>query len=208
MSTIAWPTGLSKGPTRLEWGLRANTQSFTSPLNGETETLELPGARWMCRLTMPPFKGTLALNDQGIMAAYIMKLRGQANRAALYNFKRSTPLGTINTTGVTVNGAVSAGATAVTFAGAGNAKTLQTGDFFSVAGELKMVVDGPYTSTSGGAMSNVAFEPPVRVAWSNGAAVTLDKPTALFILESSEAGWRSSVGDVTEFDLAFVEAFA
>jgi hypothetical protein len=210
MSTIAWPTmSAAAYPSSLRWELRANTQSFMSPLSGAVETVELPGARWACSFSMPALQGNSSRNDSGIFQGWLMRLRGQANRAALYNFKRPTPIGTINLTGVTVSGVVAAGASSCYFAGGGDGKTLMDGDMFAVNGELKMVVNGPYTqSGSPSTIGPISFEPPTRAAWANGDAVTLNKPTALFILQNPQVGGKHSPGDINEYELDMIEVFA
>lgn len=43
-----WPQ--SPAPSRLEWNLLTRTQSFTSPLTGQTQTISLPAAKWQAIL--------------------------------------------------------------------------------------------------------------------------------------------------------------
>lgn len=203
MTDIAFPT-LSRGAVQvLRWIVVRPAQLFRSPLDGTLQTGATQGPRWDAVLSLRPMLEADAVEIE----AFLAKL-GQGNRALIPYFKRKVPRGTITTSGVTVNGALSAGATQLTLAGSGNAKTLQTGDCFSVGGEFKMAVDGPYTSDALGAMLNVKFEPPLRAAVSSGAAVTLSSPTVKMVLKSAEAGWDSRPPVITEFDaIAFEEAF-
>jgi hypothetical protein len=203
MTDIAFPTLSRESVQVLRWIVVRPAQLFRSPLDGTLQTGSTQGPRWDAVLSLRPMLEA----DSVEIEAFLAKL-GQGNRALIPYFKRKVPRGTITTSGVTVNGALSAGATQLTLAGAGNAKTLLTGDCFSVGGEFKMVVDGPYTSTAGGAMSNVKFEPPLRAAVSSGAAVTLSSPTVRMIIKSPEAGWDTQAPLRTGFDaLAFEEAF-
>lgn len=203
MTDIAFPTVSGESIQVLRWMVVRPAQQFRSPLDGTLQTGSLQGPRWDAVLALRP----MVEADAAEIEAFLAKL-GQSNRALIPYFKRRSPRGTITTSGVTVNGALAAGATQLTLAGCGNAKTLLTGDCFAVGGEFKMVVDGPYTSDGVGAMANVKFEPPLRAAVSSGAGVTLDAPTVRMILKSAEAGWDTRAGLVSEFDsLAFEEAF-
>lgn len=205
MTDIVFPTLTRSAPPEVQWRHKSVAQIFQSPFDGSTQTGSFHFGSWYCAMTWP----NLEEADASLLQAFLMKLRGRANRALVHNFARPVPRGTINLSGVTVNGALSAGASQLTLAGCGNAKTLLTGDFFSVGGEFKMVVDGPYTSDAGGAMANVKFEPPLRAAVSNGAAVTLDKPTCTMMVVDPEAlGWSTRAPILTDVPLEFMEAFA
>lgn len=211
MSNIAFPSlsALRDSPPSLDWRLISNTQVFTSDLSGSVQTLELPGSRWACDIPW----ADLEEDDAALLQAFLAKLRGQANRALIHNFARPVPRGTINRSGVTVDSLVSplagpsAGATEVTLAGCGAGGTLVTGDFFGVGTELKMVVDGPYVAGAGGQMVEVAFEPPVRAAWSYGASVTLTRPTCRMILAEPVSRWSTRPGKLTDLPMSFIEMF-
>lgn len=204
MTDIAFPTFSSAVVQVHRQTCVAPAQMFRSPFDGTLQTGASLGPRWHCSLSIRPLLEADAVEFE----AYIMKLRGQANRALLPYFKRTAPRGTIATTGVTVDGALAVGATQATLAWCGNTKTLVTGDMMKLGDQLVMVVDGPYTSTSGGAMSNVKFEYPLREAVANGAGVTLNAPTLRYVLKNAEAGWETRAAVITEgFGLDFEEAF-
>ena len=61
---------------RSRFGLASNTQLFRSPLTGQTQTLERPGARWTAEYVLPPMKRAQMAEWQGFLA----KLRGGAGR--------------------------------------------------------------------------------------------------------------------------------
>ena len=196
MSDISFPT-LSRGAVAvLNWQLVAPAEMFRSPFDGSLQTGSTQGPRWAATLSLRPMAEADAVEIQAMLA----KLRGQANRLLVPYFGRTVPRGTITTSGVTVDGAVAQGASQLNLAGCGNAKTLKTGDFFSVAGELKMVVDGPYTADASGNMASVKFEPPSRAAWSDTAAVTLSSPTCTMVTKSSGYGWTTRQALITEID--------
>ncbi len=198
MSTIAWPATL-QAPTTVTWGVKANTQIMVSPLNGTVQTLELPGARWTVQMAFPP----MAEADAGPFQAWIMQLRGQANRAALFNHARPIPRGTAGGTPL-VNGGSQTGATLVTDGWSPGA-TLLAGDFLGCNGQLHMsVVDA---AADGSGNMTITLEPPMRNSPADNAPITINKPTALFILQEPETRWTTRPGKHTDIDLAFVEAF-
>lgn len=201
MSDIAYPTLSEETVQTLRWRVIAPTQEFRSPFDGSVQTGDTQGPRWGASLQLRP----MAEADAVEMQAFLVRLRGKVNRALIYNFARFVPRGTITTSGVTVNGALSAGATQLTLAGCGNAKTLLTGDFLGVGGQLLMVVNGPYTSTAGGDMANVVFEHPLRAAVVHGAAVTLTKPTCRALLVGEEGGWDVTAPVISAMSLEFEE---
>lgn len=200
MSTIVWTSDLPI-PAHLGFGIKANTSVLVSPFNGTVQTMELPGARWCMLLSFAPAVEGYA----GPLRAFIASLRGQANRAALYNFAQPTPRGTALGTPL-VNGASQAlGGPLVTDGWAAGA-TLLKGDFFSAGSELKMSTADCAADGSGN--MTIPFEPPFRSAPADNAAITTDRPTALFILRDPETKWDSSVDKTTNFELDFVEAFS
>ena len=204
MSDITFPV-LSVGAVAiLRWRVIAPTQEFRSPFDGSVQTSATQGPRWGCSLQLRRMEEADAVE----MQAFLTKLRGKVNRALVHNFARPVPRGTIEVSGVTVDGAVAAGATQLSLSGCGNAKTLLTGDFFGVGGQLLMAVDGPYTSSAGGDMANVVFEHPLRAAVLDNAAVTLTKPTCRMLLLAPEAEWMVSAPVVSEMGLEFEEALA
>ena len=204
MSDIAYPV-LSRDTVQiLRWRVIAPAQSHRSPFDGTLQTGATQGPRWGASLTLRRMEEA----DIAEMQAFAVKLRGQANRALLYNFARSVPRGTITTSGVTVNGALAIGATQLTLAGCGNTKTLLTGDWIGLGGQLLMVVDGPYTSDAAGAMANVVFEHPLRAVVSSGAAVTLTKPTCRMVQISPEIDWSTVAPVISEIGFEFDESTA
>lgn len=201
MADLAWPTAGRRVPGSLNWMLAANGMEFTSPLTGSVQSMELPGARWKCSFSMRAMAG----DEADTFRALLVRLRGKANSVLLYPLDRPYPRGTIALMGVTLGAAATAGATTAQLAGCGAAATLKAGDYFGVAGELKLCV-ATATADGGGAMA-VTFEPAARADWANGAAVTLAKPTARFMATGLEAGWDVRAPTLYSFDFDLVERF-
>ena len=199
MTTIAWPTLSRDGPAEVEWSLLSNTQTFTSPLSGSVQTVEMPGARWRISFTL----ANLSEADTAALSAFMVRLRGRAGRFSLHNWARPEPRGTASGTPA-VAGASQTGTT-LAIDGLAAGATLLAGDYFAVNGELKMVVANA-TADGTGAMT-VTFEPPLRASPADNAPLTLSRPTATFMLEDDAARFITRAGRVTDVAIVGVEAF-
>ena len=204
MADIAFPTLSREAVAQLEWKSISPAEVFESPIDGSVQTGDTQGPRWALVADLRP----MAEADIAEFQAFLAKLRGKTNRALVRYFAREVPRGTINLSGVTVNGALSVGATQLDLSGCGSATTLLTGDFIGIGGQLLMVVDGPHTASGGGAMTSVKFEHPLRAIASHGAPVTTDKPTCRMILAGQSNGWPTGVAVISKMALQFEEALA
>lgn len=202
MTDIAFPTLIRSAPPELTWEIVWNTGEFTAPLSGETQTFENPGGRWRGSMLFH----NLDEADASDLQAWLMKLKGRANRALIHNFARPTIRGTMSGTPL-VNGGSQTGSFIV-LDGAGTAKTLLAGDFIGIGGRLKMVPDDATSDGSGNV--TVGISPPVYPGESpaDNAVVTLVKPTCRMMLEDDRAGWVTRNPVVTDIPLAFIEAIA
>lgn len=131
----------------------------------------------------------------------------------------STPTPYINTgvstatrpSGVSLWGGVAAGASFLILRGFNiGVEALLPGDKFTIGGELKMVTAVSANGTTGVyGHVGVNFEPPLRAAVADGSAITLDKPTARFMLANPDWG-MDMVGqfpDSASLELDLVEVF-
>ena len=77
--------------------LEANTQSYTSPFNRVTQTLENPGARWRAMFAVTLQRGTDDNSDDlhGQWKGFLARLRGLANRFYGFDPAHRTPRGLI-----------------------------------------------------------------------------------------------------------------
>ena len=200
--TLAFPTLSRADAGALSWSLASNTQVFESPLDGTRQTLELPGARWAFAFTW----ANLDEADAAALQAFLVRLRGRAGRFTAHNWARPKPRGTCTLSGVTLAVDAALGDTTASLAGCGAGGTLLAGDFIGINGELKMVVAAA-TADGAGALS-ATFEPPLRAGVAAGAAVTLDKPTAVFMLDEDRAAWDTGAGVLSAVPLAATEAFS
>lgn len=187
-------------PDSESWGIRYNTQTFSSDLNGAEQTRELPGAKWKCTRTYTQREGAAARELQG----FLVSLRGKAGRFWVVPSDWQ-PNGSAAGSPVTST-AVSAGVTTFLTNGwdANQAKALATGDWFEINGELKKVVSPVVTDGSGNA--TVEFGPALRVGVGAGTALRLTEPRCKMKVTADDNEWNVTSPIVYAQDLEMVEA--
>lgn len=181
MTTYAWPTDSYAEPTAAELLVIDNLQRHTeSPLSGYVQTMAMPGARWGWGLDF----GAQTLEDRDRLEGFLVGLSGREHRVRVWDFKRPRPRGSINLTGVTSSGSTAQFATQMTLQGCGAGRTLLAGDWFATPVQLLRCVEDAAADGSG--VMVVKFRQMLRAALAGGAAIALDKPTALYV--RTEAG--------------------
>jgi len=192
MTTYAYGTGRAFDVVSADFWLENTDVTVRSAQGGGQQTSGVPGAHWMGTLN---YGEDYSVNRLELLGFY-RKLNGKQHRIALWDLRKfsaagveGSPAGSINTTGVTVNATAAQFATSLELAGCGNATTLMPGDMWSVNGQL--VENAELATASAGGIMTVAVPHMLRAAASAGAAVTLIKPTALFVLSGAFHGPRS-----------------
>ena len=202
MTILTYPDNII--PDSIDWRIQYNTQVFTSPFNRVTQTAELPGARWVARMSY----SNLQQDELRQLSSFFIQLRGRAGRFTLYDMSLPTPQN-----GTTANATVaSATRTTVTLT-ENRSADITPGDYITVspgkgasapvAGdnvELKMV-----TAVSGAVLT---VEPPFRVVPASPDVVVLDKAFSNMMLDSDDqVGW-SSTGSIylSNFTVSCMEA--
>lgn len=177
MSTYTWPAHWQ--PRRFRMQVMPNERAFTGYYSGQSQALDLLGEFWTCQMELPPSRS----EDKGAdMEAFFERLHGRVNLVSLWNLARPAPRGTMRGT-PTLNGAHAQGAAALAITGGTVGGTLLAGDMLGVGGLLFMVQSD--VALDGSGAGAVPITNRLRVAQSSGAAVTWDRPTALFRLMSS-----------------------
>jgi len=131
MPTLTWPTSLPR-PSGLTFSLKPNSQSFQSPLTKSTQTMEMPGARWVAVMTW----SELVQAEIRTLRAFLAQLRGRAGRVYLWDMSLENPAGVATGTPV-VDGAGQTGAALNTTGWTSAA--LKAGNYFGVGSELKVL---------------------------------------------------------------------
>lgn len=198
MTTIAWPTSLV--PRSLEVQLRPQVRMAESIYTGQVTTFETPFSAWWWTITLASSRPA----ERAAVEALLHTIRGPANRVTMWHHLRPVPRGTqqANTT-TAASAALGASSASITLAG-----SLRAGDMMSIAltagGTALVQVTADQLSTGA---QTVQFAPQLRGAVSNGATVTVIRPTALFVLrEAPTIGYVP--GEATPITLAFSEVFA
>lgn len=185
MTTFAWPS--VKNPQSALWELRSNTQIFTSPLSGQSQTVEMAGAKWYCSVAW----NNLSRAEMAPIQALFYKMRGMANTVYLPRFGETAPIGSVSGS-ITVTS--STGSTATL-----SSSSLSIGDFIQFANyEVKMIV---------GKSSNVyTIEPPFRTQPSSSSAVTYTNPSAIMRLDGASVAINKTLEGVYSVTAGFLEA--
>lgn len=170
---------------RAEWYLQSKTQTHESPLSGQTQTLELPGAKWKATLIITE----LSQSDARSFFAFLAKLRGRAGTFNLWDHSHPTPAGVASGTPV-VYGAGQTGSQLLTNGWAINTTDiLKAGDYIQVGTELKIVVADADSDGSG--VATLEIEPPWRSSPADAASIVTSYPKATMKLVNDDAGFRA-----------------
>lgn len=174
MPVIAWP---NLRVASFRWKKTHRVVVFSSPFGAQS--LEGGSPVWEVDIAGVP----QYWNDAHRTVAFLESLNGYSNQLELWNLTQPVPRGTMR--GAMVLAAAAAqGATSISIAaGAGQAgKTLLTGDLLGIGGGLtQQVVRVQSDATANGSGTIlVQIGTPLRNAFSAGAAITWDRPKALF----------------------------
>nr|VFK15078.1 MAG: hypothetical protein BECKLPF1236A_GA0070988_101201 [Candidatus Kentron sp. LPFa]VFK30973.1 MAG: hypothetical protein BECKLPF1236C_GA0070990_101251 [Candidatus Kentron sp. LPFa] len=149
MSIRDWPQDIR--PASMGWLLRANTMAHRSPYTGSTETQELPGARWVVKMSF----GNMRRSEEQLLQAFINDSRGISGRFRLFHFVRPTPLGTVTGT-PRIKGAEQTGASIlVDGLPANETGVFEPGDLIGIGEELKQITARVDSDENGEA--NIAY---------------------------------------------------
>jgi len=179
MTTLTWPSTLPR-PAGLTFSLKPNTQVFQSPLTQSTQTLEIPGARWVASITWTE----LVQSEIRTLRAFLARLRGRSGRLYLWDMSLETPAGIATGTPL-VNGAAQTGSTLTTDGWTiSQTGILKAGDYIGVNGELKVITADANSNASG--QATLTFEPPLRASPADNAAITVSAPKCTFRLADDD----------------------
>lgn len=181
MTTYSWPSGYY--PETFELKLAPNARVIRPMFDGRPQSIEFVGARWRASLTLPPD----VLGDRGEIEGFFNRIRGPAHRVSLWHLARPVPRGTLQAN-TTTNTTAAQFDSSVSFA-APTGLTLLAGDMVGVAlaDSTTQLVQLVTAATAAAGSMTATFTPPLRWSVSNGAAITVVKPTATFMLAEAPA---------------------
>jgi hypothetical protein len=184
MTVRSFPTALRVNP--FLWRLMPKAIRSESPFGAQA--LEIGVPIWEVELTVRPQYHAASIES----IAFLESLNGYVHQLELWNLVQPAPRGTMRGT-MTLNADAAQGATSIQVtAGVGQASTtVLKGDLFGLgSGLTQQVVRASADATANG--SGVITIPiagtPTRNAFVSGAAVTWDKPKALFRQKSLSEG--------------------
>ena len=172
MATITYPA--TPKPQGMSWRLVMPSQTNVSDWTGRRQTIASGRGWWECQVTFPPIVGTTNVNA---WRAFIAKSRGKANDFQVpvdptaQSSAVATPL---------VNGANQTGRTLSTDGWPVSSTVLQAGQFVTINNQLLQLTEN--ITSNGSGVATLTFEPPVRVAPSDNAAIEFKNPYCLMYL--------------------------
>lgn len=204
MATIAWPNTQFFQPREFEAQLRPQVRLSESIYTGQILTFETPFAAWVFSVTLTASRA----GDRAAVEALINTIRGPGNRVSMWHLMRPLPRGTLQANTTTSSSAALGASTLPVAASTG--LTYKAGDMLSVAltaGGTALLQCTADVTSSGGSMS-MSVTPQLRGAVSNGATVTVIRPTATFVMrEAPRVGYIQGL-EATPITMEFSEVFA
>jgi hypothetical protein len=187
----------------MSWGMQRRDMSFGSSFG--SQSIEAATPLWKVSLSAPKIKEA----ESGAWQALLLSLKGRTNQLELWHILRPAPIGTMRGT-MTLGAAAAKGATSLTIAaGAGQASTtLKQGDLLGLGSILtqQVVMVTADATADGSGNIIVSTEPALRNDFAVGAAVTWDKPKALFRQASVKSEWNYVPGVIVSgFSLDLIE---
>lgn len=185
----------------VRFGLKTNTQLFISPLSGDTQAAELPGARWFSTYTLAPKKRS----EEAAVQAFLVALSGASGTFYGYDPAGVTPLGTPTGT-PRVNGDDQVGSSLITDGWTNSTLVLKAGDYFTVNSEYKMVTAD--VTSNGSGQATISFKPNLRSSPADNDNVVVTNPTCIMrLLDDDQAAWDVNVAQFYDITFSAVETF-
>jgi len=178
MSTIILPNTDLFCPGDFLIQIRGNILVNVSPMNGSTQTVEMPGDRIVFTLMYGPHHSS----DIAALRAFWLRFRGQAHVLRLWNLAQPIPLGTLRGSPVLESAAVE-GANSVVISGTGGS-TLNVGDWIGITLSTSDLQTVEVVESSGTGTITVGINPPLRRSAADGATVVWQRPWVDCLLTS------------------------
>lgn len=172
MATVTFPS--TPKPNGMSWRLVMPAQTNVSEWTGRRQTIASGRGWWECQLSLPPIVGTTNVNA---WRAFIAKSRGKSNDFQIpvdptaQSSAVATPL---------VNGASQTGRTLATDGWPVSSTVLVAGQFVTINNQLLQLTEN--VTSNGSGVATLTFEPPIRTAPSDNAAIEFKNPYCLMYM--------------------------
>ena len=181
------------------WELTTNTKAFVSPFTGAQQTSFRKDSRWKLKLRWE----NLCEDDRYDLQAFFTQLNGQEHRFTYLDDGYTQRRGA-GSNG-TVNGAAQTGNVLAATAPVTGTNWLESGDWISISGQLKMVTNSVPGS---GGPENINIQPSIHTSPPNGGLILAgnlaSRPFGTFILTST-FGWNNRPGGFSDFQIEAIE---
>ena len=177
-------------PTPRDVAISSNQNTIvTTTASGRRQARQIDGQRFRLRLRFPVMTRT----EFAPINAFIMKQRSQMESFQYVPPTIDDALGVASGV-ISVNGAISAGATTCSIDGMANSTTgvFKAGDYFRFTGQTKVYMVMADVSSNGSGQGTLTFEPPLRANVSDNAV----------LIYSSVDFTVGLTGDIQEFNIS------
>lgn len=192
------------------FGPQANTLAHVSSLDRSTQTVELPGVRWMFEAALPAMDET----EAEAWTAFLSQLGGQAGRFYAGDPWRIAPRGSAkDTPGTPLVAGASQTGSSVAIDGAPLSATgyLLTGDYVAFdlpSGGRSLHKATAQADTDGAGAVTLALYPPLRESPADNAPVILAPATCVMrLINDDQARWDVDAAGHYRIAFAAVETF-
>ena len=191
-------------PEIQDFGIAYNTQVSSSPISGVTQTVEMPGARWLGNISFRDMTPT----ESAALKVFLLQLRGSAGRFYYGDVSHTDPFNAVTGSPTVTVIPNRRDQIQVTL---GSNIEFSPGDYIQIGTddqrELKMVL---VSALDSGTTYTLTIEPLIRRNVYAGESVIYSSPTGVFLLSSSDqAKWSiRSKALLSDMSLDFVEVFS
>ena len=174
MATFGWPIELT--PAQVSWGIQKAGVGFRSPMAGNLESIEFPGAFWRVSITLPE----MSIDDGVSAQAFFARLAGGVDRVLVPYWMRPEPYGTMRGS-PTLSAQAVRGVNVLAIAANG---TLRRGDMLGIDGTFFQVAQD---ATASGGVITVATVNRARRLIAAGSPVLWASPTMTALVPSQSS---------------------
>jgi hypothetical protein len=185
-------------PTAEVWELVSPTQTFSSPLDGRTQTRKLLADRWRCSLTFANLNKAEVLK----LRAFLWALRGRSGR--FYYSPHDTSDALSNPSGSPVVDGATSSKSIASRGWPTNEICRAAGEFVSIGDQLFGVEQDVTSDGLGDASIELAPDP--RITLADGQAIEFAAPRGVFQLSDDSAAIQLAQTHVYAVNFNFVEA--